>query len=174
MKKAPNWEKYANDVAESPRSAFGVLVKGTLALILFGVIISGVGMFTGWFGEAAAVAKEEFGPRAILKKYEWLKDASAQLDAKNANLSRYAVKIDDLKADYEGVSRREWDRVDKQTMSQWRSELDGIAGSYNGLAAEYNSAMAQFHKKFANIGDPPAGASEIMRLPKSYKPYVVE
>ena len=92
MTKERNWESYINAARKTPKSAFGVLLKGSLALILFGIIMSGISLFTGWFGEATTVAHQEFGPKAMLVKYEWFKDASAGLDKKQANILVYSTR----------------------------------------------------------------------------------
>lgn len=137
----------------------------TLIIISLLLVVS-----CGWFSEAGQVAREEFGPRALLKKYEWFKDASAQLDKKRADIKVYQVRIDSMKTDYEGTARKDWDRTDKEQMSVWQAEVAGVKASYNGLAAEYNSAMVQFHKKMLNCGEIPQGAVE--QLPRNYKPYI--
>jgi hypothetical protein len=75
-----------------------------------------------------------------------------------------------MEQDYSGVSRNEWDRVDKQTMSQWKAEFAGIKGAYNDAASRYNAQMAKFNWRFTEIGSLPEGATE--PLPREFKPYV--
>ena len=70
-------------------------------------ILSIGGFVCGWFGEAAQVAQEEFGPRELLKKYEWFKDVAASLDAKKANIEVYAGRITALQEDYVDVPRKD-------------------------------------------------------------------
>ena len=164
MRKERNWESYSNDVTKSPRSAFGVLVKGALVLVLFGIIMSGVGMVTGWFGEAATVARQEFGPKAMLTKYEWFKDTSAGLDKKQANITVYGSRL----AIFEGMPRKDMDRTDKTQQAQWLSEVAGVKASYNSLAADWNSQISKFHWK-PFLGDLPPGAETL--LTKEYAPY---
>jgi len=164
MNTAHNWEKYANDVAKSPKSAFGVAVKAGLALVLLGIIFSGIGMVTGWFGEAATVARQEFGPKAMLTKYEWFKDASAGLDKKQANIAVYSTRL----SVFDNMTRKDMDRTDKTQQAQWLSEVAGVKASYNSLAADWNSQISKFHWK-PFLGDLPPGA-EIL-LTKEYAPY---
>ncbi len=159
-----SWKKTAR------KGPWKILWRVVGIMIVLSLIFGAIGFVGGWFGEAAQVAKEEFGPRAMLTKYEWFKDAAANCEKKLADIEVYKVKINEMKADYEGVHRKEWDRVDKQTMSQWKSELAGVAASYNGLAAEYNAQMAKFNWSFAEAGKLPEGATE--PLPREFKPYV--
>lgn len=140
--------------------------------LLLGGIFGIVGMFTGAANNAAQVARKEFYPDALLRKYEWFKDASAQLDKKLADLKVYETREASLKTQYVGLKRSEWAREDREQQSIWSSERAGVAASYNALAAEYNAQMSKFNWRFTNVGDLPPGAS--MPLPRSYKPYLEE
>ncbi|MFA5067645.1 MAG: hypothetical protein WC466_06355 [Candidatus Izemoplasmatales bacterium] len=111
------------------------------------VIVSLFGYIFGWFSETAQVTKDEFGPQASLKKYEWFKDASAKLEQKKADIQIYEARIVQIQEDYKGVPRKDWDRIDKETVNQWETELAGIKLSYNQLAAEYNSQSSKFNWK---------------------------
>ena len=148
------------------------IFKIGLYLIIIVSAFSLIGWGLGWFGEAGRVAKEEFGPRAMLQKYEWFKDAAAQLDKKKADIRVFDTNVKTMESDYAGKSRSEWDRTDKEQMNQWRLEVAGIKASYNGLAAEYNAQMAKFNWRFANKGMLPEGATEV--LPREFKPYTAE
>jgi hypothetical protein len=147
-----------------------LFMKGLLIFLLLSGGCGILGATMGWFGEATQVAQEEFGPRAMLQKYEWFKDCAAQLDKKVADISVYQGRIVNMQADYEGVHRKDWPRTDKEQMNLWRTELAGVRASYNMLAAEYNAQMAKFNWSFANAGQLPKGAS--VPLPREYKPYV--
>lgn len=120
------------------------------------------------------VIYDEFKPEALLKKYEWFKDASAQLDAKVANVSAYATRYSDLKTAYgpDSLSRSKWSRDDRESWSQWKSEESGVKASYNDLAAQYNAAMVKFNYRFCNVGGLPQGTTQV--LPKEYKPYITQ
>ena len=116
------------------------------------------------------MAYDEFGPRALLKKYEWFKDAAAQCDAKLASLKAYDARQQSLKDSYAGDKRQSWSREDREQMNLWEQEKAGIKASYNVLAAEYNSQMVKFNYRFCNAGDLPQGANQ--PLPREFKPYV--
>jgi hypothetical protein len=126
-----------------------------------------------WFAnDAIKVAKQEFSPTELLRKYEWFKDTAAQLDKKKADIAVYNVRLTSMKDDYEGTKRKDWDRTDKEQMSLWQGELAGVKSSFNGLAAEYNSQMAKANWSFCNAGSLPQGATEV--LPREFAAYVNE
>ena len=146
-----------------------------LGMLIFGMVVVGlnvIGHTLGWFGEATQVVREEFGPRAMLEKYEWFKDASAQLDRKKADIKVYKRRLTSIKEDYKGTARKDWDRTDKEQFNLWQQEVAGTIASFNGLAAEYNAQMAKFNWKFTNKGDLPKGATE--PLPREFKTYAID
>ena len=145
-------------------TAFGLLIIGGI------VVLSILGFFFGLIGETAKLAKDEFGPKAMLAKYEWFKDAAAQLDKKKADIEVYRKRIDNQDQAYTGKSRWEWPRDEREQRGIWESELAGVTASYNSLAAEYNSNHVKINWAFADIGSLPKGAST--PLPREVKPYV--
>lgn len=145
--------------------------KSLLAIILVAVLMvaipvscSAAGLIGTFFGEGRQVIKEELGPRAMLKKYEWFKDAAAQLDKYKADIVNFQEQIDDLRADYEGVPRKDWDRVDKQTMSQYKQQRTGVLAMYNRLAAQYNAQSNKVNWQYFDTTDgdvPPKNYAEM-------------
>lgn len=176
MSQKTGWDKLGDQVEDSPNEAIkagtGFTVKVVLGLFVVCMVIGGLGFVGGWFGEGAQVAREEFGPRASLEKYEWFKNASAQLDKKQADIKVYEVNVSSMLEDYDGVPRKDWDRVDKQQMSQWKAEVAGVKASFNGLAAEYNANSAKFNWAVFDAGKSPDGSAN--PLPRSVKPYVAD
>jgi len=145
---------------------FGIIV---LALVVLGagfIVSNGCWLVN----QSVEIAKEEFGPRALLEKYEMFKDMHSALDRQKANIEVYESRITSMEADYANVPRNEWDRIDKQTMSVWQSEVAGVKASFNRTASEYNAAMAKFNYAFCNVGTLPQGATE--PLPREYITYV--
>lgn len=120
--------------------------------------------------DAEQTAVKEFKPSALLKKYEYFKDVSAQLDKKIADINVYSTRFEQLKQDYGYLPRAQWGREDREQYNIWMSEVAGIKASYNELAAEYNSAMSKFNYSFCNVGQLPQGATT--PLPREYKPYL--
>lgn len=162
-----SWESY--DSTRGP-SHLGFKI---LALIVgLGVVAIPAGFFLGWFGEAAQVAREELGPKALRAKYEWFKNASAALGKKIADIKVYESRLNSLMDAYKGVSRKDWPRDDREQFSIWQSECAGVKASYNSLAAEYNAQMAKINWAFANVGSMPDGSMQ--SLPREYKPYIEE
>ena len=158
-------EQWGQDAESNPvRTVFRVV----LLLIALSVVIGGIGWGLGWFSGAAKVAQQEFGPEAMLEKYEWFKDASAALDAKVANIAVYENRFAKMQKDY-GADHSKWPRDAREQESIWQSEVAGVIASYNNLAADYNAQMAKFNWRFANKGELPKGADT--PLPREYKPY---
>ena len=151
---------------------FSAAVKTIFFIFGLAVVIGCIGYPLGWFSETAQVAQEQFGPRAALEKYEWFKDAAAQLDKKRADISVYEGRVKEMEKTYANLERQKWPRDDREQMSLWSSEVAGVKASYNSLAADYNAQMAKFNWRFANAGDLPKGATE--PLPREFKAYVTE
>ena len=140
---------------------------GILAfLILIGFWVIGKGC---WYAERTVqVIQQETDPVVLQQKYEWFKNALAQLDKKRADIQIYEGKI---KA-FESITDGNMDRTDKENFMIWQQEMLGVKASYNGLAAEYNAQMAKWNWRFTNRGDLPKGATET--LPREVRKYVNE
>ena len=167
-----SWEDYERKIEGGPRSAFGVVLRAILLIAALVAVIGVVGIPLGWFSEAAQVTREEFGPRALLEKYEWFKDAAAQLEKKQADITVYDGRMKAMNETYKDLARQKWPREDREQYNVWSSEVAGVKASYNTLAAEYNAQMAMFNWRFANVGDLPRGAEQ--PLPREFKPYIVQ
>jgi hypothetical protein len=148
-------------------------VLGLIVLPLFLAVI-GLGMKTcaapvNLASRAVTVAQEELDPRTLLNRYMWFKDASAALDKKKADIALYEQRLAKIEAQYAG---RETPRHVVEQQSLWATEMLGVKASYNSLVAEYNAAMAKINWRFTNVGDLPAGESQV--LPRSYREYVTQ
>jgi hypothetical protein len=154
---------------EGPRSAGWLVFKWLLVLIVAVVVLGIFSRCVGWFGEASQVASEQFGARAMLEKYEWFKDASAQLDKLDADIHVYEARRAALIEAYGDTPRTQWPRDDRQEWSLIASEVAGVKAGYNGLAAQYNAQMSKFNYAFTNAGQLPQGADRI--LPREYRAY---
>lgn len=120
--------------------------------------------------ETVEVAHDQFGPKALLAKYEWFKNTAAALDKKVADIGVYESRLEALQQTYGATPRAKWSREDREQYNLWLSEEVGVKASYNQLAAEYNAQMAKFNWQFANSGTLPPGAEK--PLPREYKPYL--
>jgi hypothetical protein len=161
-----NWN---NLDPENSRGPISYGIKIILILFLLGGAISAIGYGFGWFGEAAQVTQEQFGPRALLEKYEWFKNAAAELDAKSANIDAMQARVTSMDKTYEGVARKDWPRSDREQYNQWENEVAGLKANYNDLAAKYNAAMSKFNYRFTNVGDLPKGATQVLQ--REYRQY---
>jgi hypothetical protein len=139
---------------------------GIIAVVPLGCVI--INVVGGWLGEAAQVAREEMGPRALLKKYEWFKDTVAGLDKLKADIGVYQGRLDGLAEDYREVPIIKWPRDVREQRSLWRTEVAGVKSRFNDLAAEYNAAHAKINWAFADVGDLPQGAKP---LPREFRTY---
>jgi hypothetical protein len=151
----------------------GVIVKGFGLVALLCVLGFGFKVVLAplWFASRAVdVAKQELDPATLLKKYEWFKDAAANLGKQRANIVIYQNRVNEMKEDYEGTARKDWDRTDKEQMSLWNQEVAGVKAAFNSLAAEYNAQMAKINWRFCNRGMLPEGATE--ELPREFATYV--
>lgn len=164
-----NWESYDRAADRGPLQ---IGVKVILALAVLAALIGGIGYGFGWFGEAAKVTQEQFGPQAMLSKYEWFKDAAAALEKKQADVGVYEGRIKAMEASYKDLARQNWPREDREQCNTWASEVAGVKASYNTLVAEYNAGMSKFNWRFANAGELPKGADK--PLPREFKAYITQ
>lgn len=149
MASISDYEKRLNN---NPKST---ILKGLLWLFGIVILFSTLSYGFGWFSEAAAVAKEEFGAKASLKKYEWFKDASETILEKKQTILVYQTNVDQMKKDYSDTKRKDWDRIDKQQYNQWSLEIVGLKASYNKVVKEYNAQSSKFNWKIYNTSDLP-------------------
>lgn len=142
---------------ETPSTARTVII--VLLWIMFaGAVIGTVGWGLGWFSEAGQVAQEQFGARAGLIKYEWFKNASAELDKKKADIVLYEDRLASFERDY-GTDRTRWQRDVREQANQARTEYVGVVASHNSLAAQYNANSSKFNWAYAE-GDAPRTVAE--------------
>jgi hypothetical protein len=91
-------------------------IFGWAVLIMFALfVLSITGSLLGWFGRAQQVVEQQVDPFVLQQKYEWFKDAAAQLDAKKADISVYdsrfkaiGGKIGECPAGGDRVAREHW------------------------------------------------------------------
>lgn len=162
-----SWEDAADSGPEAFVRKAGCFVVAVVIPIVF--IFAAISYVGGWFAETGRVAQEQLGPAALLKKYEWFKDAAAALDAKLASIKVYEGRFTRLKQEYAGKPRSEWPREDREQANLWESEVAGIRASYNLLCAQYNSAMSKVNYQFCNVGGVPAGGKVLQREYREYE-----
>lgn len=162
------YQGYERDALWTLPRVIGAIFLVVVGVTVLGVASCAVGLIGGAATNAAQVVRKEFYPDALLRKYEWFKDAAAALDKKQADMGVYDARLSALAADYKGVARKDWPRDDREQSAIWQSELAGVKASYNSLAADYNAEMVKFNWRFTNVGDVPQGGRP---LPREYRPY---
>lgn len=135
-------------------------MKATHLILLLALVAGGC----RYANDASDTLFQETKASTLLKKYQWFKDAKAQLEAFDSSIKIQQKRLDFLESD-----RANWNRDDRQNWHQVSTEVAGIKAGYNNLAAEYNAAMAKVNYSFCNVGDLPRGATE--PLPRSFAPY---
>lgn len=143
-----------------------------IALTFFGIFVKTCNTVAKYNNDAQNTIFDQTKLSELLRKYEWFKDAAAQLDSKKATLGTYESRFVNMKQSYgaDSLTRRNWLRSDVEQWNVWESEYTGIKASYNDLASQYNSAMAKINYRFCNVGDLPKGADVV--LPREFKAYI--
>jgi len=140
-----SWDNFERRVDRGPMSAFAAIF---VPFLLIAVIVGGVGYVFGWFGEAASVVKEEFGPRAALEKYEWFVDTAADIRKMDRDVELFKKRLSTAEKECGGkevevpmpVVVMCTDRV-----AQARDDLLAVTSQRNGIVREYNAASAKFN-----------------------------
>jgi len=102
---------------------------GYLVLVL--MLASSLGILLNTCSDTEKVINKEFSPSALLKKYEYFKDASAAIDKQRADIDMYQKEIESMSST---------DKDDKFYIQQRKSELIGIISIHNQLCSDYNLA----------------------------------
>ena len=144
--------------------AIGYLRRWWPILLLVVAGLGAVSFALSTCGEAATVAREELGAKALLAKYRYFKRVAATLDARAADIAVMEASAAEARQTY-GADPERWPRDVRERVSMDRDSLVALKMSFNSLAAEYNAAMADAFKRFTNVGEMPAGWPEEDRQP---------
>lgn len=147
------WDEYDKAAEKGPLSLAFKVMAGIFALL----IVGGIATYAlGWFSEAGKVAKEEFGPRASLRKYEWFKNAAQQLQAKKANIDASEADLAASKAEWASTAPTDVPRDVREAMDLRRKEVLGLKANFNQLAAEYNANVSKVNWSSMNVDGLPS------------------
>ena len=127
-----------------------IAIASLFGLFAFSFIMRGC-------SDAANVAHNEFGASALLKKYEWFKDAAYQLEAKSQNIQVYNEKISSMRKDYEGVPRKDWDRTDKDNQAPPGGLYMLVVPSLNIKGGAHYIVLDYRDENYPKIYDPNKG-----------------
>lgn len=110
-----------------------------------------LGMIFGWFGEAAEVAQDEFGPKAMLKKYEWFIDQASSIEKMDQDIQMFENRMSNVDSSYVayGADKSKWAPHVQVTYNrerqQARDDLTAVASQRNNLVREYNAQSEKFN-----------------------------
>jgi hypothetical protein len=137
---------------EAPWTIWKVFTRVALPLIAVVALGGIVTRALGWWGEAADVAQTEFGPKAMLKKYEWFVDQASRIDKMDADVALYTKRVVGVADQYVstfGADKTAWSpAVQMQYNSertQARDDLMAIVSQRNNLVREYNAQSEKFN-----------------------------
>lgn len=146
-------------IMEKSNKSFVVLC---VLCVVFGVPFCFIQLeILGWVGSTAKVVHDEFGAKAILEKYTYLKSIAAQLTSKKNNIIIASRALKTRKLD-NPKPMSEWARDEREAYWQREAELIAMKSNYNNLVAEYNQLMSQLNWKFAYSNQLPHGADEVL------------
>jgi len=145
-----NLNSYEKAAGKGP----GALLWKVFLLMLTASIVLGItGYALGWFGEAAQVAKEEFGPRAMLDKYEWFINQANSVEKMDRDVTLYENRVKSIEQQYAGYGKNmaQWPpHIQVQynrEKQQAREDLIAVASQRNNLVRDYNSQSEKFNWK---------------------------
>jgi hypothetical protein len=154
-----SWKSYENAAEKGPMSLFW---KIFFVLLVISIVTSVIGYALGWFGEAAEVAQEEFGPRAALEKYEWFINQANGIEKMDQDIALFESRVKSVEEQYAGYgsSMSEWPpHIQAQynrERQQAREDLLAVASQRNNLVRDYNAQSEKFNwKPFQTKPDKP-------------------
>jgi len=164
-----SWESLEKSAKRGP-IPIGLKILGLF--VLFAIIITPIGWAAGWFSEAATLAREEFGPRAMLEKYEWFKDQAPRIDKMKADIAMFESRKTGVTEKYAGYGEKmsEWpphiQAEFNREASQARDDLIAIVSQHNTLVREYVTQSSKFNwALFRTRTDMP---------PETYEEYLIK
>ncbi|HAT74055.1 MAG TPA: hypothetical protein DCS08_03550 [Candidatus Moranbacteria bacterium] len=154
-----SWNDYETAAENGPMA---IMFKVFFAVLAFLLVVSAVGYFLSWFGEAAKVAQEEFGAKAALTKYEWFIDQANAIEKMDKDVGLFETRIKSVDDQYKGYGEdmAKWPpHIQMQyngERQQARDDLIAVASQRNNLVKEYNSSSEKFNwKPFQTRPDKP-------------------
>jgi hypothetical protein len=127
----------------------GVVVVVVVCLV--GLMVLGFAL--NWFGEATNVAQKEFGPNAMLQKYEWFINQANGIEKMDRDIVLFEGRVKGVDDQYKGYGSdmSKWPpHIQVQYNSarqQARDDLVAIASQRNNLVKEYNAQSEKFNWK---------------------------
>lgn len=124
-----------------------------IGLLVFFVGLPMLGWALGWFGQARDVAMEEFGPRAMLEKYEWFIDQENRIQKMDQDIAIFEQRLKSVDQRYDGMyggtNKAGWPPVAQVQYNRERQiaydDIVAIVSQRNNLAREYNAQSEKFN-----------------------------
>ncbi|MFA5853516.1 MAG: hypothetical protein WC866_00360 [Patescibacteria group bacterium] len=155
-----NWDEGRKEYRKGVEAVTGesgwtlgkIITRVVLPITALCVVIGSLAYGLGWVGEAADVAREQHGPRASLKKYEWFVDQATYIDKMDADVKLYRQRVADTTTQYElthGKDRATWPPTAQmqygEDYKQAKDDLLAIISQRNNLVREYNAQSEKFN-----------------------------
>lgn len=142
-----SWDRYERAAERGPMSLFWAIF---LLVMAIAIVVGIAGYTLGWFGEGMQVAQEEFGPRAMLKKYEWFIDQANRIEKMDRDITLFKDRVVTTDKQYESYGdKQKWSldvRVQyNRAIETTQTDLLAVASQRNGLVQEYNAASEKFN-----------------------------
>lgn len=139
------WEDEANN------RPMNFAIKAILFIAVLVGVIAVISYAFGWIGQGAQVVKDEFGPKAALKKYEWFIDQANRIKKMDQDVQVFQQREAAIEKKYEsyGKDKAKWSpdiRIQyNREIQQSTDDRTAIVSQRNNLAQEYNAASEKFN-----------------------------
>lgn len=141
-------DNWGDNVNSNPIS---FAIKAILVVALLSGIIAVISYGFGWIGQGANVVKDEFGPKAALKKYEWFVDQANRIKKMDQDITIFSQRQASIEKKYEsyGKDKLKWSpdiRIQyNREIQQSTDDRTAIVSQRNTLVQEYNAASEKFN-----------------------------
>lgn len=134
------------------KSEFGFFFKLGAAILILVSLLVALSWALGWIGDAGVVAKDEFGPKAALTKYEWFVDQAAFIQKADADIELYTQRVSEVESRYVstyGADKSKWlpstQALYSHDIQTVQADLTAIKSNRNSLVRDYNAQSSKFN-----------------------------
>ncbi|MCK5416043.1 hypothetical protein KAI92_01295 [Candidatus Parcubacteria bacterium] len=143
-----SWNEYEKAAEKGPGA---ILWKVFLLIVCISVVLGVTGYIFGWFGEAAKVAQNEFGPERALQKYEWFIDQANAIEKMDQDVILFRGRVGTVTKKYQGYGDDMilWPPHIQAQFNKEKQQADedllSVASQRNNLVKEYNAQSGKFN-----------------------------
>ncbi|GEM_PF-2230337 len=159
----PSYRKAVTEGAREVRWTTGKVIGTIVVIMIVGTLLGLIASALGWFGEAAQVTHDEFGPKAALEKYSWFIDQANAIKKMDQDVKMFEDRVAKVEENYVayGADKSKWVpdvRLQyNHERGTARDDLVGVASQRNNLVKDYNAASRKFNwSPFQTNPDKPA------------------